>query len=244
MVRAMLISMVTALIAAAPAQADPVAPGRPVVKLTDAELARITGKFILPNGVELALTVTSDTVVDGQLLLRTVLTVDKTAAVQVLGRQGGTAAIPYAATTVTAAAGGVTVAMDRRSGIQTVTPTVSVASGPSVSLGVPSQSAEDLGLSKLALTPGGPAVATADGVVSLETVRNGTRVAFAGDQLAVVNLVGQSVATAVLNSADNRTLDTVTNITIDARNLAPYQAGAAQLRVGDLAIEATRGMIR
>jgi hypothetical protein len=57
-------------------------------------------------------------------------------------------------------------------------------------------------------------------------------------------LVGQSVATAVANSANDRTFDTVTNIAIDLRNVEPYVAGSAAMRVDSLVLDATRGMIR
>lgn len=233
--------------AAVPAHADPSNFGTPTAKLADEELARVTGKFLLPNGVELALTVTSDTVVNGQLLLRTVLTVDKASMLTVLGRQSNSSGGAYTGSNGPGVSpGGITISLDRGSGLQTVTPAVSVSSGPAVSVGGGDgavQSAESLGLVALPLVPGGPAIASADGVVSLDALRNGSRVTFAGDQLGIVNQVGQSIATAVVNSADNRTIDTVTNVTIDTRNIASYQAGMAQLRVDAVVIDAVRGLV-
>ncbi len=243
------LALALALTAAAPAAAEPTDGGQPV-RLSDTELAQITGKFILPNGVELALTVTSDTVVNGQLILRTVLAVDRVAQVQAFGRTGQTPVVAYAAGSGTGATApsGVTVALDRQSGIQTVTPTFSVSRG-AVTVGAAgadagAPTAEALGLTQLALTPGGPAVATADGVVSLQAVRNGSLVTLSGDQLAVSNLVGQSIATAVANSANDRTLDTVTSINIDARDITAYQTGSAMMRVDTLALDAARGLVR
>lgn len=229
--------------AAAP---EPTAHSLPALRLSDEDLARITGKFVLPNGVELALAVTSDTVVNGQLILRTVLTVDRSAQLQVFGRtQQPSAAYALGdGSAATQSPTGVTIALDRKSGIQTLTPTFNVSRGTNITVGGAMQSPETLGLSVVPVTPGGPAIATADGVVSLQAVRNGSQVTFSGDQLAVVNLVGQSVAAAVVNSANDRTIDTVTNISIDARNLAPYQLAAAQMRVDALVTEATRGMVR
>ena len=218
----------------------------PAPKLSDAELARVTGKFVLPNGVELALSVTSDTVVNGQLILRTVLTVDRTTQLQVFGRTGQAAGTPYAGSVGVAAAQatGVTIALDRKSGIQTLTPTFAVSRAPSVSVGGTAQDPASLGLAAVPVVAGGPAIATVDGAVSLQAVRGGSQVSFAGDQLAVVNLVGQSIASAVVNSANDRTLDSVTNVSVDARNLAPYQIGAAQMRVDSLVTDATRRMVR
>ncbi len=217
-------------------------------RLTDAELAKVTGKFVLPNGVELALSVTSDTVVNGQLILRTVLTVDRSTQLQVFGRTGQESTVAYTGTAESDRAPmpmGVVVEFDRKSGLQTVTPTFSVARGSTVTLGAVSEEPQALGLAALPLLPGGPAISTADGVVSLAAAQNGSQqVTFVGDQLSVVNLVGQSIATALANTANDRTLDSVTNVAIDVRNLAPYQVGMAQLRIDALAVDATRGMIR
>lgn len=229
------------------ARADP-AKSASAPRLTDEELAKVTGKFVLPNGVELALSVTSDTVVDGQLLLRTVLTVDRSTQLQVFGRTGQASTVAYAGAANSAGARqpmGVVVEFDRRSGLQTVTPTFNVAQGSTVTVGAVAEEPHALGLAALPLVPGGPAISTVDGTVSLATARNGSQqVSFVGDQLSVVNLVGQSIATALANSANDRTLDSVTNVAIDVRNLAPYQIGMAHLRVDALAVEATRGTIR
>lgn len=212
--------------------------------LTDAELAQVTGKFLLPNGVELAVSVTSDTAVNGQLVLRSVLTVDKTSTLQVFGRSPGAPAIPAAAASAVkagaAGVAGIQVALDRQSGIQTITPTFTVSQAPSVSVGA-APAASAAGLTALPVTPGGAAVATADGSVTVQAVPSGgAQVMLEGDRLAVANLVGPSVATAVVNSANDRTLDTVTTVAVDLRNAAPYQIGAAQMRVDALAIAVGR----
>lgn len=215
-------------------------------KLTDAQLARLTGKFVLPNGVELALSVVSDTVVNGQLVLRTVLTVDRGSQVQVFGREGAATGATYegaAGGVQTVAPTGVTVTLDRRSGLQTVTPTYGVAT-PAVTVGAVQQQPDASGLSALPVVAGGAAVATADGTVSVAAVPSGTQVTLVGDQFSVANLVGRAVATALVNSGNDRTFDTVTNVGVDLRNIAPYQAGAAQMRIETLALDAARGMVR
>ncbi|WP_375397788.1 hypothetical protein [uncultured Sphingomonas sp.] len=215
-------------------------------RLTDAQLARLTGKFLLPNGVELALSVTSDTVVNGQLVLRTVLTVDRGSQVQVYGRESGASGIAYTGASGGAQATaptGVSITLDRQSGLQTVTPTYAAAT-PSVSVGAAVQTPESLGLSALPVVAGGASVVTADGTVSVAAVPSGTQVTLVGDQFSVANLVGRAVATALVNSANDRTFDTVTNVGIDLRNIAPYQAGAAQMHIETLALDAARGMVR
>lgn len=222
--------------------------------LGDHDLAKVTGKFLLPNGVELALSIVSDTVVNGQLLLRTVLTVDNGAQLVVYGRTSDAAGPAYV-TTAGAGAGagagsamptGFAINLDRHAGLSTITPTFTAtqSAAPTVSVGAIVDDSKALGLSALPVTLGGPGVATPDGVVSLQAVRNGTQVTLVGDQLAVANLVGQSIASAVVNSGDNRSIDTVTNVAIDMRNVLPYQIGSAQVRVDTLALDAARGMVR
>lgn len=227
--------------------ADDDVPAFAAPAVSDDDLAQATGKFTLPNGVELALAVTSDTVVNGQLILRTVFTVDNSAQLTVLGRESPTAGANYSGGTGSSGSmvpTGVTVSLDRQSGIQTITPTYTVQQTSGVSIGPPAQNADALGLTKLPVTPGGPAVATVDGTVSVQALANGSLVTLAGDRMSVSNLVGQSVATAVANSANDRTFDTVTNIAIDLRNVEPYVAGSAAMRVDSLVLDATRGMIR
>lgn len=216
--------------------------------VSDDELAATTGKFTLPNGVELALAVTSDTVVNGQLILRTVFTIDTGVQIDVLGRESAAAGGGYSAN---GAGGGslpvptgITVSLDRQSGIQTITPTYSVQQSGGVSIGPPPQNADTLGLSKLPVVAGGPAVATVDGLVSMQTLANGSLVTLSGDGLSVSNLMGNAVATVIANTGNDRTFDTVTNVAIDLRNVQPFVAGSAALRVDNLALDATRGMIR
>ena len=48
-----------------------------VAPLSDAELARQRGGFRLPNGVDVALTVQTQTAVDGAVVLRTVFRADQ-----------------------------------------------------------------------------------------------------------------------------------------------------------------------
>lgn len=217
--------------------------------LSDAELATITGKFVLPSGVTLALSVTSDTVVDGQLILRTVFRVDDTARVTVMGRMSADSgpAYPGAPTAGDAAAmkpTGVEVAFDRRSGTQTITPTYTAVI-PTVSIGgTRPADAAAAGLAALPVSVGGPAVETPDGSVSLSALRNGTQVVLAGQQLSVANLVGSAIATAIANTADNRTIDTVTHVDIDLGDAGALTAGSAALKIDTLVSDVTRGMIR
>lgn len=217
-------------------------------QLPDERLARETGKFILPNGVSLALSVTSDTMVNGVAVLRTVFTVDEAARVQVLARGEGAsvqAGRPGGGSTAAVTPMGVSVLFDRQSGTRTVTPTFTVASGGGGGKRIgPAPEAGSVGLAPVAVVAGGPALRTPDGLVSLGETAGGAQVTLAGDQHSIAHLVGRSIATAVVNTANDRTFDTVTNIDIDLRDVSPYVLESAALRVEDMALDATRGMVR
>ena len=214
--------------------------------LADAALADMTGKFILPGGGSLALSVTSDTMLNGALVLRTVLTVDQGSSVQVFGRPDG-AASP---TGVTGGAGqavpvltsGASVLFDRRSGAQITPPTVSTIRVGGT--GAAGAGAAELGLTPITVAAGGPAVRTPDGLVSVTTLPNGTQVSLAGDRIGIAHLVGPTVATAILNSGNDRTIDTVTTIGIDLHDAAALAMGSAAMKVDALAADASREMVR
>lgn len=214
--------------------------------LTDAELAELTGKFILPNGGSLALSVTSDTMLNGALVLRTVLTVDQGSRVQVFGRPDGAAppagTIHGAGQAVPVLTSGASVLFDRRSGAQITPPTVSTIRVGGT--GTAGAGAAELGLTPITVAAGGPAVRTPDGLVSVTTLPNGTQVSLAGDQIGIAHLVGPSVATAILNSGNDRTIDTVTTIGIDLHDAAALAMGSAAMKVDALAADASRGMVR
>jgi hypothetical protein len=220
--------------------------------VSDAELSEQTGKFMLSNGTEIAMSVVSDSVVNGQLVLRTVFRVDHDASVKVfapssdqpvsVGTNGSTGTAGTNTGTVTP--NSVQVMFDRDSGLATVTPTYAVNSA-GVHLGTSEPSDPTAGgLVEVPVTPGGAPVSTPGGQVTLAQLSRGTVVQIAGDQFQVSHLVGSAIATAVTNSANDRTIDVVTNVNIDLRNVTPYTLGSAALKVDTLALEAARGLVR
>lgn len=227
--------------------------------LSDEDLGSVTGKFVLANGAEIALTVVSETSVNNALVLRTVFKVDTGTSIQVFGRTGTTAdaatarlsaTAPAAAPMQATAATGVSVNFDRHSGTSTITPTYSAATGAAgvtfggVNGGGAIEDAAARGLAPIALAAGAPAVATPDGTVALAALPRGSLVTLAGDQFVVSHLVGNAIASIVSNSANDRTIDTVTNVNIDLRDISAFTAGSSALRVDLLALDAARGMVR
>jgi hypothetical protein len=230
----------------------------PAAVVPDAELARMTGKFLLPNGAEIAMSIVSAAAVDGRSVLRTVLTVDNGVDLKIFARPvsatddkaastAGRVVLATGAATASVLAPSVT--FDRQSGVRMESattartgPTISVAAG--INGGDHAVEAAAHGLAAVTLVPGAPAIATADGTISLSQVANGTVVALNGDRFGFLQLLGRSIATAAINTADNRVVDTTTDVSIDLRNVTPYAMGGAMMRADALALDATTRMIR
>jgi len=260
-----LVSAVVATLACPPLAAQQQPPERFATAdaLRDAELARITGKFILPNGSELALSVVSDAAVDGRAVLRTVFTLDQASDLKIYARPVGSTGEATTAGSAHAAQGagggatagtpGLTVMFDRQSGARLV-PSVSGAGGAAVAVGNSAGAAaiqrdaaaeaSARGLSEVTPVAGGPAIATADGTVTLSQLARGSAVALSGDRYGVLQLVGRSVAAATVNSANDRVLDSVTDVAIDVRNVTPYTVGSAMMRADALALDVATRMVR
>lgn len=198
------------------------------VPVADATLAQQRGGFQLPNGLDIALTVQTQTAVNGAVVLRTVFQAAQgTPTLSVYApRQGETVA---ATSTGAPAASGATAApvvtYDPRSGIQ-VTPR---ATAPGVALGHAEAAGAAAGLEQIA---GG---VTDNGVVT-QAARGGVRtVELAGRDLTVTHLAGNAFGSAIANSGSDRTIDTQTSVAIDLGSAGPDVVGSAMLRVGEIA---------
>ena len=66
---------------------------------------------------------------------------------------------------------------------------------------------------------------------------NGSRVTIALDGTRVTHLAGQATGSVILNTADNRIIDTVTTVDLDLSRMAVGQVGSLIPRLGDLARE-------
>ena len=199
--------------------------------LADDRLAVQRGGFSLPNGIDVALTVDTQTAVDGAVVLRSVFRVDQGApqtAVYV-PRAGSVVPADRAAASGNA---GVQVRYDGRSGVQIVTaaPTVQVGSGVG-----PIQAGlvrADTG----AMTDAGTVTIGAQGAVRTVELR--------GADLDITHLAGTAIGSAVANAASGRTIDTQTNVSIDLRNAGPDVLGSAMLQAQSLATDAVLGRVR
>lgn len=198
----------------------------------DAELATQRGGFMLPNGVDVALTVQTQTSLNGAVVLRSVFRADQGAptltvyapkpgatvsAETTQGAQGGAAAMP-------------TVTYDTRSGLQ-ITP---AAGGPSVAITMSGAAGEAIaaGLEKVAP---GASVSTDNGVVS-QAMANGLQTAeLRAADLSITHLAGTAFGAAIANSGSDRAIDTTTGVAIDLRNMDQTILSSAMLRAEDVA---------
>ncbi len=204
------------------------------------------GKFLLPNGVEVMMAVQTDTSVDGQLLLRSFFTVD----------QGPAQLAIYAPASSQATSTGpgsqeqqvrpsdVWVSFDRESGVSLVERSFrNTAGGVTVSSGAqaPVGQSPD-GSPALPLTPGGR-VDTPNGAVSLDQLANGYKVSLTKRDLEVSHVFGQALGSVILNTANDRAIETSTTINLDLMNATPMNVGSAMPRVEGMALDVTRDLI-
>ncbi|TCP33630.1 hypothetical protein [Sphingomonas sp. BK235] len=205
-----------------------------IAPVPDATLAGERGGFMLPGGIDVALTVQTQTAVDGAVVLRTVfqasqgaptLTVyapragETVAAAPVIAARGGAASAP-------------TVTYDSRNGLQ-VTPG---SGAPALAAGVGTAAAAALPAGLEAVAGG----ATDHGVITQGGEGGVRTVQLSGSDLTVTHLAGHAFGSAIANAGSDRTIDTQTSVAIDLGAAgAELLAGSALLRVGEVAGAAT-----
>ncbi|WP_277979468.1 hypothetical protein [Sphingomonas phyllosphaerae] len=198
----------------------------------DATLAQERGGFMLPGGIDVALTVQTQTAVDGAVVLRTVFQASQGAPTLTVyaPRVGETVAAAPAVGAGSAGSRAPSVTYDTRSGFQ-VTPGTS-ASG--IGVAAAGAAAWPAGLEAVV---GGM---TDHGVIT-QGQQGGTRtVELSGSDLTVTHLAGNVFGTAIANSGSDRVIDTETSVAIDLGAAgAELLAGSALLRVGEIAGAAT-----
>jgi hypothetical protein len=202
--------------------------------VADEELAEHRGGFRLPGGIDVAMTIDTQTAVDGAVVLRTVFRADQ-------GTPTLATYVPRAGETVAGASAGASrpaatipvVSYDRQSGIR-------VSGGvaaPGVSL-APQAGAIPAGLEQVS---GG--AATAAGAVSERTQGALRLVELTGADLSVTHVAGGAFGAAIANMGSDRTIDTQTSVAIDLSGAGPDVIGSSMLRVQDIATQALAGRL-
>lgn len=190
--------------------------GAPVV--TDATLADTSGGFLLPNGMDVRLGITIDTLIDGRPVLSTVLTLDDASHLMVY--TGGDVK-------------------------QQATGTAFLVPGPNgpalVRIAQDTSFARGAGGQPIAVVPNGGPIQTNWGAVRLEQSDAQSTVFLAGEGIDLRHMIGTATGALVANTANDRVIDTMVTIDIDVRNSA-IPTGAMMLRLDALlAGAATRG---
>lgn len=221
-------SVVALLLALAPAQYD-------LPPVPDRELAEQRGGFRLPSGIDVAMTVQTQTAVNGAVVLSTAFRVDQgVPTLTVYTPRAGEMVASGVSTSAVAAARAPSVTYDGRNGIQ-VTPGAAM---PGIAIAGGSTDAVPQGLVAVDAAAG---VATDAGLVT-EAARGGVRaVELSGPDLTVTHFAGDAFGSAIANSGSDRAIDTQTTLSIDLRNAGPDVLGSAMLRAGALADDAVRG---
>jgi len=202
-----------------PAAAAQTAPFEGARVVADDGLASIRGGFELPNGMDIRLGITMDTLVDGRLVLSTVLTLDEVSHLMVYG--GGHAG-PQTTGTAFLVPGPYGPSLIR------FTQDTSFSRGSD-------------GGQPLAISPNGDPVQTQWGTVRLEQTDTQSTVLFAGEGLDLRHMIGTTTGALVANTASDRVIDTMVTIDIDVRGSA-IPTSTMILRLDNLlAGAATRG---
>lgn len=226
MIAALLLSH--AAIAAAPTFTLP--------ELPDAVLAEQRGGVRLPSGIDLALTVNTQTAVNGNIVLQTVFSiVDGAPTVTVLTPEDGrTVAAPVASDgNMTRSGAAPVVTYDRQHGLQVTGNRGAIPVQFNGSPGTSSISAQGL----QTIDPTMP-VTTDAGVVSQTGESTVRSVDLVAPDLTVSHLVGNAFGSAIANARNDATIDTQTTLSIDLRNAGPDVLGSAMLRVEGVALDA------
>lgn len=200
--------------------------------LPDAALAKLRGGIRLPSGVDVALSVQTQTSLNGNIVLQTVFQADRGPATVTAyaPRSGEVVAAPARDQQVATDTTGPIVTYDARNGL-TVTPGAAIP----VTAAALSGAADTIpaGLAKVA-----DGAVTDNGVIA-ESSRGSVRtVELQGADLRVAHLSGAAIGSVIANTGGDRTIDTLTNVAIDLRNAGPDTVGSAMFRVQDIALDA------
>jgi hypothetical protein len=233
---------VVAVLSAAllPANALAVSPFGDVAAVPETELAEARGMFVAPDGTEIALSIQMDTVVDGTLVLRSVMKPFESAAdrLQLYAQRPGSPAMETSAAGAQSAPqsgdGNVAFIFDRSAGLTMVSstdamPQFQVSTSADADASVPS------GLERISLDGAGAAVVPT-GPVTVTQADGGSIVTLATSDLLVKHVLGPSIANVVGNTANNRAIETSTVVNLSLSNTAPLALGASLLSLDAAAL--------
>lgn len=203
------------------------------VSVPDAELASARGGFSLPGGIDVALTVQTQTAINGAIVLRSVFRADQgTPTLTVYAPKSGETVAAGQVTSTAAGTGMPTITYDGRGGLQ-ITP---AAGGPAVAIASATAAGNvPAGLDRVAP---GASLQTDNGTVSQATNAGLQTAELRAADLSITHLAGTAFGSAIANSGSDRAIDTQTSVGIDLHNVGPTIMASAMLRVEDVATSA------
>ena len=230
-----------AAVAAQPASAAAhVSPWEDAMPVPDRDLAIMRGGILLPNGLTIAIGIDIQTRIDGVLALHTVYSSETpTNGIRVYTDGTNSPSTAPGSTSVTTDGGVITTIETSRSptgttivaGTNRQPTTINVVSGPT------STWLDGAGQTSVPVVANGPAVAASSGAISLNEDARGARVTLSTPMIEIQHLVGQATGAVVSNTADNRTIDTVSSINVNLVGVPAALLGNA-LMINRIAVEA------
>ena len=213
------------------------APPFGVAPVSDTDLKSQRGGIRLPNGIDVALSVQTQTAVDGHIVLRTVFTLDEgPARFSVFTPRPGEVVMldidrPQGDENGTGTVTSVT--YDAQNGIQVSR----LTRGPVVAMGGAPDAGDGMraGLQDVSDRT---ALQTDNGLLRNRQA-GGNRIAdLTAHDLTIAHFAGHAFGSAIANRGNDRTIDTHTVISIGLDNVNPAVIGSAMLRVEGLGIAA------
>ncbi len=196
----------------------------PGPKVADALLARMRGGLRLPNGLDLALGIDIQTRIDGALALHTVYASEGTnPGVRVFtDGEKPVSVAPANATIKSEAVPGIPLLIVDRSPTGTTVQPTSATSAATVNLvhGDPSTWLSGEGQVEIPVVANAGPVTAAPGAVSLTTNPAGAVVTLNTPTVEVRQLIGQATGVVVLNTGNDRVIDTISSVNVDLRGFS------------------------
>lgn len=205
--------------------------------ISDHDLAQMRGGFSLPNGINIALAVQTQTKIDGAVVLRTVFQAD----------EGPSRFIAYVPTTNGSSSIGASgqrtatttppvIDFDNRNGIRFAPGVTLPLVGSGSQAKVIASSTPD---GFAAVAPDSP-TKTGSGVVNVSNVGPNYHATLESAMLSISHVAGQAFGSVVANAADNRSIDVESTVDLRLAGVSPDTLGSSMFRVENTAIDALR----
>lgn len=213
--------------------------------LSDRELAAEFGKFLAPDGTEIALSIQMDTRVDGQLVLRSILTPDAAAPdrLQLFAQPNESAESDPSGWSVEPDSnpmeGAVEFTFARGAGLTMVSDAADPMPQIQVAVNGATERPDSSDLQRLNVDAAGNA-STPAGPVNVVQNSQGAIVTLAADALLVKHVLGSTVANVAANTADNRIVESATTVNLSLANAAPLLVGSSLFNIDDAVLSVAR----